>query len=352
MQKKFHESFALNGVSFQSETELLTFSKEISSEVHSFLVTWFDSSEVITVQTSGSTGKPKQIELGKAFMKNSAKATGSFFKSEEGTKALMCLSANYIAGKMMLVRALTLGWKLDVVTPDSNPLEKNVKQYDFSAMVPLQLQNSLQQLYQIKTLIVGGGVVSDSLKNELNKISTKVYATYGMTETVTHIAVKQLNHINCYPNFYKVLPNVQIYKDNRNCLLIDAPNVAEELVITNDVIELISDNQFKWLGRYDNVVNSGGIKLQPEIIEQKLSKLISKRFFTVGIPDKILGEKLILIVENMPTETIRALKNKLLENDILGKYEVPKEILNVDKFVTTTTKKIQRRKTLDLLKLI
>ena len=371
----FHNNFQLNGVSFTSEEELLSFSKTINNSVFSFLSDWFNVNDFVIVQTSGSTGKPKPISLKKEFMKNSAKATGNFFELKENTTALLCLSTDYIAGKMMLVRALTLGWELDLVEAASNPLEGVDRVYDFSAMVPLQLQNSLKDLHKVKKLIVGGGVVSNDLIEAIQNLSTEVFATYGMTETITHIAVKKLNNnvslrggmtkqsvdkeitlqmkFDRNEEYYKVLPNVQLSQDSRNCLVIDAPKVSTERIVTNDVVRLISDTEFEWLGRYDNVINSGGIKLHPEKIEEKLSKIISNRFFVIGISDKRLGEKLVLIIEGVTSSAVeKSLKTEVKSLKELSKYEIPKEIYFVDEFVETETKKIQRKKTLDLLKLL
>ncbi|WP_440121952.1 AMP-binding protein [Tenacibaculum sp. Ill] len=340
----FHKSFQLNGISFSSEDELLTFSKTINDSIYQFLSDWFNTNDFVIVQTSGSTGKPKPISLKKEFMINSAKATGAFFNLEENTTALLCLSTDYIAGKMMLVRALTLGWSIDVVAPTSKV--EIVKNYDFSAMVPLQLRSSLENIHIIKKLIVGGGVVANDLIKIIEDKSTEIFATYGMTETITHIAVKKLNNVisnDSEKSHYKVLPNVQLSQDNRNCLVIDAFKVSEEKVVTNDVVRLISKTEFEWLGRYDNVINSGGVKLHPEKIEEKLSKVIPNRFFVTGIPDQKLGERLILVIEG---EKDSVILNKVRNLLGLTKYEIPKGIYFVDKFIETETKKIQRKKTL------
>ena len=345
-----HPSFKLNGKSFKSKEELLSYALHVSGSLSTFFKEWFDEKEVLIVNTSGSTGTPKSIQLKKEYMINSAIATGEFFNIKEGASALLCMSTDYIAGKMMLVRAMVLGWDIDVIEPISNPLSVNKKSYDFSAMVPLQLQNSMQEINRIKLLIVGGGVVSETLQSQIQNIKTKVFATYGMTETITHIAVKKLNHIEEKASFYCALPNVEIYIDNRSCLVIKAPKVSDELVITNDVVQLVSENEFEWLGRYDNVINSGGIKLHPEIIEYKLSKVLDKRFFTIGIPDQQLGEKMVLIVEG---DESLADENELLNTikleESISKYEVPKRVFFVKKFIETETKKIQRTKTLDLI---
>ena len=356
-QNKFHKKFTLNNNSFASIDELQAFTKTFSDEIYQFLETWFSDDDAIIVNTSGSTGKPKPISLKKEFVINSAKATGFYFNLPENTTALICLPIEYIAGKLMLIRALTLGWHLDVVEANSNPLETIDKKYDFSAMVPLQVENSLSKLNFIQKLIVGGGVVSNSLQEKLQEISTAVFATYGMTETITHIAVKKLNNFRPLKEkpfvkneiaslkkarkdeFYTILPNVTIYKDERNCLVIAAPKVSKEIIFTNDVVNLISDTQFEWLGRFDNVINSGGVKLHPEKIEEKLSKIIKKRFFVIGVPDEKLGEKLVLIVEGNQQKIN-------IDSAQLSKFEIPKENYFVDEFVETKTGKIQRKKTL------
>ncbi|WBX69455.1 AMP-binding protein [Tenacibaculum dicentrarchi] len=355
-KQRFHKSFKLNDTSFLSEEELLVFSDKISKSIHTFLTDWFNEKDFVIVQTSGSTGKPKPIKLQKEFMRNSALATGNFFDLKENTTALLCLSIDYIAGKMMLVRALTLGWELDIVSPVMNPLNEVNKTYDFSAMVALQLRNSLSGLHKIAKLIVGGGVVSNDLITAIQNTLTNIFATYGMTETITHIAVKKLNNFKSHQLVsdanYTILSNVKITTDTRNCLVIEAPKVSEEKIITNDVIQLVSNKEFEWLGRFDNVINSGGIKLHPEKIEEKLSKIINTRFFVTGVNDDFLGEKLILIIEDKvlseeETEDEKTLKKTIKTLKTLSKFEVPKEIYFIDNFIETDTKKIQRKKTLE-----
>jgi O-succinylbenzoic acid--CoA ligase len=347
-----HKDFQLNNRSFSKATELIAYSKNISATLHAFLTDWFSEEGFVIVQTSGSTGTPKSIPLKKEFMKNSALATGEFFQVKETTKALCCLPVEYIAGKMMLVRAMVLGWHLDVVEPSSHPLEDIHQQYDFSAMVPLQLNNSLDKVELINQLIVGGGVASHSLEQAIQGLSTKIYATYGMTETITHIAIKPLNLLlrgSTTKQSYQLLPNITITQDQRNCLIIHAPKVANEPVITNDIVEIISPTEFQWKGRFDNVINSGGVKLHPEEIEKKLSPYIANRFFVAGLPDEKLGEKLVLIIEGDESSVISKSMRNL--KDILSKFEVPKEIYSIPKFKETPTGKVQRSQTLELLSL-
>lgn len=352
MANSFHKSFQINGISFESVEEILAHVSQISAEMHEFLSDWFSNENTILVKTSGSTGIPKTIALQKEFMINSAIATATYFNLPQKTTALLCLPITYIAGKMMLIRAITLGWHLDIVEASSNPLEKISKSFDFSAMIPLQLENSLQHLHLIKKLIVGGGAVSQQLQEKIQTIDCKVFATYGMTETITHIAIKKLNHTQISPTFFEVLPNVSIYKDHRDCLVIDAKNISEKVIFTNDIVQLVSKNKFEILGRFDNIINSGGIKLQPEIIEEKLSEIIKLRFFLAGIPDEKLGEKLVLLIESEGKidkedvykstlfSQIKTLKN-------ISKYEIPKEIVILNNFNETTSGKIQRKSTLE-----
>ncbi len=353
-----HACFKLNGVSYSKESlgnhakKLEIKGKPFETQIGTFLLEWLNNSSNINVKTSGSTGIPKTIAIHKKQMVNSAIATGTFFNLKEGDTALLCLSAEYIAGKMMLVRAMVLGLAIDTVDPSSLPLSLNSKTYDFCAMVPLQLQKVLHQLNQFKTLIVGGAPMPQSLQSALKDSSMNVYATYGMTETVTHIALKQVSGVRDQQSenlddVFIGLPNVRFTQDERNCLMINAPNVADNLVVTNDVVELLSNNSFKWLGRFDNIINSGGLKLNPEIIEQKLSNIIATRFFVAGVADGRLGHRLVLIVEgNQNTET---LLQKLKAEATLSRFEFPKEVYTLPKFLETKTGKILRSANLQLI---
>lgn len=349
---KVHLRFKLNGLYFDRE-ELkevaFSFVREgapYEKSIGDFLMDWLNTKEHLFVRTSGSTGSPKVIRLNKQHMVNSAIATGDFFGISVGDTALHCLPTEFIAGKMMLVRAMILGLEIDLVEPTLNPLEGIKKQYDFSAMIPLQLKNSLNKINQVKKLIVGGAYVPKKLIDAVQNVDAEIFETYGMTETVTHIAAKKINHFTNKEeksnSYYELLPNIEISKDDRNCLVINAPNISEEPIITNDIVELKSDRQFEWIGRYDNVINSGGVKLIPELIEAKISGTIPNRFFVIGKEDNELGEKLVLVVEGnkldkkMVTDTIKAIPS-------LDKYEIPKEIILVDKFRETENGKIIRQ---------
>jgi O-succinylbenzoic acid--CoA ligase len=262
-------------------------------------------------------------------------ATAQFFDLKAGNRVLNCLSTNYIAGKMMLIRSMILGFEMDIVTPTSNPLKDNKYHYDFVAMVPMQVQNSILELSKVKKLIVGGAKISETLRNQLLEVPTKIYETYGMTETITHIAVKRIEE-----KYFSVLPNVKIATDERGCLVIVAPRISETNIVTNDVVELLSETQFLLLGRIDNVINSGGVKLFPEQIEAKLSDKIKQRFFVIGIPDEKLGEQVLIVIEGKPA----VFDDSVF--DALDIYEKPKTIRFVTKFIETESGKVKRKESL------
>ncbi|MEN9909817.1 MAG: hypothetical protein RLZZ540_2966 [Bacteroidota bacterium] len=342
--KNIHNFFKFNGVHFDSNGlriaayYLIKEGDEHEKAIGDFLLDWFDANSYIDLQTSGTTGAPKIIRKNKQALVNSALATGDFFELKPGDSALCCLPVQFIAGKMMLVRSLILGLAVDFVSPNSYPLAAIDKEYDFVAMVPLQVQNSLNELYRVKKLIIGGAKMNDSLAKKLINTKTQVYETYGMTETITHIAAKKIGE-----QAFSILPNVSISQNENDCLVIDAPQVSEERLFTNDLVQIINDNQFVLLGRIDNVVNSGGIKLIPEKIEEKLADAIAARFFVGGIPDADLGEKLVLLIEGVKQELDESIFT------ILDKYEKPKAVFFIPEFDTTESGKIKRKAILKAL---
>lgn len=354
MEVEIPPQFKLNGHGYSNEElkevaySLIKEGEDFEKEIGDFLLDWLSPDSELTVRTSGSTGIPIGVALKKQHMVNSAKVTGEYFGLEPGDRVLLCLSTGYIAGKMMLVRAMVLGLEIDFVAPTSGPLDGVTESYKFCAMVPLQLESSINRLNQIETVIVGGAPVSSQLRNLIKLSSTKVFETYGMTETITHVAVRPLNYTDTRSDHYafEILPDISISQDDRKCLVINAPNISDEPVVTNDIVELISEKEFLWLGRYDNVINSGGIKLIPEHIERKLSSLIKSRFFVSALPDEKLGQKLVLVVEG---EEIEGLQELILKAD-LKKFELPKEIYYVPAFKNTTNGKIVREKSLSMIK--
>ena len=238
----------------------------------------------------------------------------------------------------MLIRSIFLGFEMDFVAPTSNSLKNNTIIYDFVAMVPLQVENSINELVNVRKLIIGGAKINQNLKSQLLDLPTLVYETYGMTETITHIAVKKISN-----NYFSVLPNVTISTDDRNCLVIDVPRISNAKIVTNDVVNIISNSEFELLGRIDNVINSAGVKLFPEQIEMKLGNKIQTRFFVIGIPDDKYGEQLALVIEGNSISF-----NDDFFNDLLP-YEKPKFIYFVPDFLETESGKIKRKETLNLV---
>ncbi len=349
MHNAIHPAFKLNGVSFDKEAlqeVAYSFIKEgadFEVAIGDFLMDWLDLNDTITVQTSGSTGNAKQIQLQKEKMVQSALATAEYFGLCSGQRALLCLPASFIAGKMMLVRAMVSGLEIDCVAPSSNPLHENRNTYDFSAMVPLQLGNAIAAIDRIGTLLVGGAPLSDTIKDQVRAKKTRVFETYGMTETITHVATREIPKTDMTtPCPFRALPNVSFTKDDRECLVIDAPNIVDEKVVTNDVVKLLSAETFEWLGRFDFIINSGGVKLNPEQIEGKLRPYISGRFMVTGVPDAALGEKVVLVLEGEKTNP--DLLKKIRTISALNKYETPKAIFYFSELLLTENGKIQRKK--------
>jgi O-succinylbenzoic acid--CoA ligase len=312
--------------------------KPFEQHIGTFLLDWFDEKSYIELTTSGTTGDPKVIRIEKQAMLDSALATGDYLGLQPGNTMLHCLPTNFVAGKMMWVRSFILGLEMKFVEPNSNPLDKMDECFDFCAMVPLQAKNSLDKLKQkkIKKLIIGGVRVHRALEKELVKLPMEIYETYGMTETITHIAAKRIGE-----EAFTVLPNVTVSSDERYCLVIKAKNISKDPIITNDIVKLISDKQFIWEGRIDNVINSGGVKLMPEQIEDKLSTRIPRRYFIFGQQDENLGQKVVLYVEGEPM----TIEDTVF--DVLNKFEIPKEILFIPKFKETATGKIMRSESIN-----
>ena len=314
-------------------------------EVLHFVINWFSGEKSMPVTTSGSTGEPKKISLSKKHMEASAKMTLDFFGLKPGDKALLCLPEKYIAGKMMIVRSMLGKLDLYCIEPSSTPIA-DLPDIDFAAMTPAQVSALLESekgidlLNSIKILILGGSFLSEKLERKIKQLKSSVWHTYGMTETITHIALRKVNGEGA-SQWFSPLPNIEIQLNDDGCLQIDAPQIGVFSLKTNDLIE-ISGKGFRILGRKDNVVNSGGVKLFPEQIEKKLKGIIEGKFFLTGIQDDKFGEKLVLIVENK--KELKLNKNQLwkLIKDKLSGYEIPKEIIFVDEIKTTTSGKIIR----------
>lgn len=326
-----------------------------------FCCDWIQGRDHFTLTTSGSTGAPKQITLGREQMEASARLTSTALGLQSGYHSLLCLDTGFIAGQMMLVRSFVTGMNIIAVEPSANPLnsiQPDLK-IDFTAMVPYQLQAILdsapgkKRLNDLKAVLVGGAPVGAKVKALLRPLLCPVYSSYGMTETISHIALQLLNG-PAPQDYFQVLPGIAIETDARGCLAIAADYLGADKIITNDLVEIRSPGQFQWLGRLDRVINSGGVKVIPEKIEKAFEEItgdlgLINRCFVAGLPDDRLGTKVVLAVEGAPfSESVQRDLNTRLGR-VLSKYEFPKEMKFISRFVETSTQKVDQQGTLQMI---
>lgn len=324
-------------------------------EVIGFINDWQSGQKEFLQKTSGSTGEPKMIELTRAQMMASALLTIDALGLKPEQNSLLCLSPQYIGGKMMIVRSLINKMNLIAVEPSSNPFKAIDQNIHFAALTPMQMQvalndlDSKKKISTVHNIILGGGPVSYALAEEIDKsLEGGCYSTYGMTETSSHIALKRLNGPD-KSSYFSCFEDIEINQDERDCLTINGAVTNFETIITNDRVNLINANQFEWLGRIDNVINSGGIKIQSEKVERIIEKYFiehgyDNRFFLTGVPDDLLGQKAILFIE-IGDKTPK--KSILIDlKDKLPAYHEPKDFLVVDRFAETPNGKINRKATI------
>lgn len=313
-------------------------------KIYAFIREWIDEKDYITQTSSGTTGTPKKLKLPKKSMMLSAQRTCELFDLHFGQTVLLCLPMDYIAGKMMVVRAFTGGLNLLLTEPSSMPDITGFGKIDFCAMVPLQAYNSLnsvETLRRIKKLIIGGAEIRDELEVMLRDLPNEVYATYGMAETCSHVAIRKISGID-YERLYTAIPGVSFSVDKRGCLEIEA-DFLDHKVITNDVVDLSDNTTFRWIGRYDSLINSGGLKIIPEEIEAIVSKTTGLDCAVIGVADKKLGEKVVLVLEKGGSEiTEKELESALI--DELPKRYHPKEVIFIDELPRNHSFKVDRYK--------
>lgn len=345
--------------------------------IEEFLADWRSQSPTLLVHTSGSTGKPKPMLVEKQKMLNSARITCDFLGLRPGDTVILCMPLDYIAGKMVVVRAIERRLRLISVQPSGHPLadQKEAEYIDFSsanpvlqpitplpfgggawaeavvAMVPLQVYNSLQvprereRLMSVRHLIIGGGAIDDRMARELKAFPNEVWSTYGMTETLSHIALRRLNGPGA-GDWYTPFDSVTVSQSADGCLAIDAPLVHDGVLKTNDRVEMREDpktgrRQFRVIGRKDNVIDSGGIKIQIEEVERALKPFMARPFAITKAPDEKFGEIVVLLTEDTDlSEVQEACVNAL------PKYWQPRRYLHVDKIPMTETGKIARSRLL------
>lgn len=318
-------------------------SDDFLREVKAFIKEWQNEETFIEVQTSGSTGTPKLIQLEKDRVRASANATASYFSLEQGKTALLNLSPQYIAGKLMIVRAYEHQMRLVLAPLSDNPLlQVQEQEIDFAAFVPSQVKaiieddSSRKALQNLGTSIIGGAPLDGATENALVRLNVNAYATFGMTESITHFAVRKVG-----TPVYHCLPAFEISTDERSCLVLHSNKVIAETIYTNDVIDLIDRQSFKFLGRHDHVINSGGVKIHPEKVEKMIAHLIpDNRFYVTSKQDDKFGEVAVLVVEGDVDVERLLVETK----ESLPKYHNPKEVIKEDQFEMTKTSKIIRKK--------
>ena len=314
-----------------------------------FIREWENDCPTVTVRTSGSTGVPKEMAVEKARMAASAEVTCDFLGLKEGDMALLCLPVDYIAGKMMVVRSKVRGLDLVSVEPSGHPLAdvSDSERFDLCAMVPMQVYNSLQspeeaaKLKNIKHLIIGGGAIDGSLAEKLRSFPNNVWSTYGMTETLSHIALRRLNGDDA-SEWYTLFNGVAVWTNADGCLVIDAPKVCAEVLTTNDIAEAEKDDsghvvRFRIKGRKDNVICSGGVKIQIEEVERMLKDKLSLPFLITKKKDCALGEKVVLLTED---DNLEGVEEKC--KSVMPKYWLPRLYIHVDAVPQTETGKPAR----------
>ena len=331
-----------------------------------FLSEWNNDCDRVLVHTSGSTGRPKPMMVEKKRMLNSARITCDFLGLKPGDSALLCMSLDYIAGKMVVVRSIERHLHLISVSPSGHPLKDVNEEITFAAMVPMQVYNTLQvpeereRLCHIRHLIIGGGAIDAALEKELKSFpgNIAIWSTYGMTETLSHIALRQINGDEA-SEWYQPFDSVHISQTEEGCLVIDAPQVCAETLVTNDIVEIepyiynkVEKLRFRIKGRKDNVICSGGIKIQIEEVEAFLKPHLEKPFMIAKKKDGKFGEIAVLLTEDEDIKKVEATVRRLLSGKSEDsnksseskshKYWIPREFRYVEHLPLTETGKPKR----------
>lgn len=317
---------------------------------------WINGEQHFTFHTSGSTGTPKSITFHRDQLEASARLTLQALGLRHGMRCLVCLDTRFVAGALMVVRSVLADMDLIIREPSANPLAGS-EPADFIAVVPLQLTTLLEEspslLQRVSVVIIGGAPLPEAVIPQLETFENSFYATYGMTETLTHIALRKLNGPGQQQSFH-LLPGILASADDRGCLVISAPHLGPEPVRTNDLVEWMEDGGFRIAGRFNDVINSGGVKVQPQRVEFAVEQVLKQmgircRFFVAAIPDDRLTESVGLVMEGSPLPPPVEAELKDLLSVILGRFELPRYILYSTHFEETDTQKIDRKGTVSAI---
>ncbi len=323
-------------------------------EILEFVVDWSNRKEWIEARTSGSTGRPKNIKIKKEQILASAERTLESLELKAGDSALLCLPNRFIGGKMMIARSIIGELELHITENTATPQLPSGIDISFAAVVPYQMSSiskdadATKNWKKVKKIIVGGGHVDDALEAKLRSWPNEIYESFGMTETISHVALRKISGTKEREPFV-VLDTIDVELDDRGCLIIHSEALPTNPTITNDIVQMVDKRSFHWMGRADNLINSGGVKIIPEVLEKLTKPHLNVRFFITGMKDEDLGECVVLVLESQPLtqldeeELLTDLKNDL------SKYELPKEVAYVDEFVETENGKINRKKSVKLI---
>lgn len=324
-------------------------------EILEFVVDWSNTKDWIPARTSGSTGRPKNIKIKKEHILASAQRTLNFLDLKPNNSALLCMPNRFIGGKMMIARSIIGALDLHIAESTSLPEIPEGKSIDFAALVPMQLFNiteneeATSKWKNVKKIIVGGGQVDPRLEERTKNWPNEIYESFGMTETISHVALRRVNGTETREPF-RVLEGIEIESDERGCLVLKSELLPNNPLVTNDIVKIEDEKSFFWVGRADNMINSGCVKIIPEVIEKLAKPMLNTKFFFAGLPDEKLGERVVLVIEGQPLSTDNQAE---LEEDLrvaLHKYEMPKEIHYIDSFEETENGKLNRKNTIKELK--
>lgn len=310
--------------------------------------------------TSGSTGDPKVIKIDRSQIEASVFMTKNALELKPNMNALICLDPKYIASIIMAARCIILDMNMIIVEPSSNPL-KSIDpslHIDFASFVPIQIDRMVEdgatsRMESIDKILIGGAPLNDRLKKSLKHLNTDIFLTYGMTETVSHVALMKMGHQHMDAH-YTLLEGIKMKKQDNGCLAIAGAVTNQKLINTNDLVEIINDSQFSWLGRLDNIINTGGIKIIPETIEFRLKDWINNpmtnsEFIISSIPDSRLGQKIVLITEGEPIgDDEFSVIQAYIKNEF-SPFHIPRNAYAVQHFIRTDSGKIVRNATQKLL---
>ncbi len=349
MERMIPDTFTLRGTTrsltdwldlWEAEPPRMSWEEEVSSFIREFF-----TKEHLQVDTSGTTGPPRTLTVERARMVASARMTLDALRPEEGGRALLCLPARYIAGKMMIVRAVVGGLDLHPIEPAALPVIEG--SYSLAAMTPhqaalvLQRPHGREKLSRIRHLLLGGGPLPPALEKELATLPTDIRHTYGMTETLSHVALRSITGPHRSP-WFTPLPGVRVTTNDQGCLVIEAPALTRNPVETRDLAVTDDKGRFRITGRLDHLINTGGVKVSPETVEEKLAPFLPLTFFITGTPDEMLGEQITLIIESPPLDARGKEQIRQALNKLRNRIHRPRKIIRLERFLYTPTQKIQR----------